>query len=228
MPVRRQRSEYTRRAKVATYSIAFRVIGVPFDNKARLIVKMLEKNGERTESSICYAIFREQEFLREHRGQEDFWKVFGEVIKKWSWAKDDPRWEEWKKKKEAREKAKLAQQEMLQNQTYTKAAYPLFSGFIYFIQGESGGPIKIGYTTDLEQRLKTLQTGYPDRLDLLLAFPGKPKHEKAIHKQFEPYRLNGEWFRPTPEVMAKIKEFAILNAYVSAPNKDLMQLSNLY
>lgn len=218
MPVRKRRNyRYTK------YEQVFKVIGVPFDNKATLIVKMLEKEG-RTEGSICFAIWREKETLIEHRNNKEFWKVFGEAVNKWSWSKDDPRWQDYKKKKDAQRKAK----ELQEKRTFTKPVNDESPGFIYFIQGECGGPIKIGYTTDLLKRLKTLQTGYPDLLEVLLAFPGKPEYEKAIHKQFEEYRLNGEWFKSCPEVLARIKHFAVLNEYVTNGNKDLMQLSKLY
>jgi len=213
------------RRRVTKYEQAFRTIGVPFDGKAKLMVKCLE-NGGRTEGSICFAIWKEKNTLIEHRDTKEFWRVFGKVVEKWSWAKDDPRWEEWKKKKAARDEAKKAQQEIEKRRTYKKPSKGDLKGFIYFIQGECGGPIKIGYTTDLEQRLKSLQTGYPDRLELLLAFPANPNYEKAIHKQFEEYRLNGEWFKPTPEVLKKIRYFGLLNAYVSADNnKDLMRMT---
>lgn len=215
------------RKKVVRYEQAFRSIGMVFTNKAQLIVKMLEKDN-RTEGCICFAIWKERSLLEEHVGQKDFWKVFGEVIDKWCWKKDDPRWIEWKKKRLAQEQAKQLQLDLRKANTYQKPSKKGMSGFIYFIQGISGGPIKIGYTTDLENRLKTLQTGYPDRLEYLLAFPGSPEHEKALHKQFAQYRLNGEWFNPDPKVLERIKHFTVLNAYVSAPDVDIMRMNRLY
>lgn len=211
--------------KITKYDCAFRTIGVPFDNKAKLIVKALEKDG-RTEGSICFAIWKEQGLLIKHRGEKEFWKVFGEAVKKWSWSKDDPRWEDYKKKKLQQDKAKQYQEKTIKERAFIKPVKNDLSGFIYFIQGECGGPIKIGYTTDLVKRLSSLQTGYPDRLELLLAFPGNRKHEKALHDKFEEYRLNGEWFRPAPKVLEKIKELCYLSAYVVADNnKDLLQVT---
>lgn len=35
------------------------------------------------------------------------------------------------------------------------------SGYVYFVQCEGGGPVKIGATRNLEQRLLALQTGCP-------------------------------------------------------------------
>lgn len=209
--------------KIKKYEQAFEVIGVPFDNKARLIVKALEKGG-RTEGSICFAIWKEHDALIKRRQDKDFWKVFGETIKKWSWAKDDPRWIEHKKKKIQQEKAKQYQEKLIKERTFKKPADEELEGFVYFIQGECGGPIKIGYTTDLKKRITSLQTGYPDKLELLLAFPGNPGLEKTIHKMFDPYRLNGEWFRSAPEVLEKIQKFAHWNTYMSDVGGDMMQI----
>lgn len=220
MPVREKKGFFK-------YERAFREIGVFYDSKAKAILNELESEG-RTEGSICYALWKERELLRLHRDKPDFWIVFKESVQKWSWAKDDPRWEDWRKKKDAQDKARKRQEEIIEemrDRTFYKPYAKDLTGFIYFIQGECGGPIKIGYTTDLENRIKKLQTGYPDRLQLLLAFPGNKQFEQAIHKQFEQYRLNGEWFRPAPEVLQRIGYFALLNAHVAAKAKDLMQVT---
>jgi len=209
MPTRQEK-------RITEYLHAFRVIHVPFDNKAKLIVKMLERGG-RTEGSICFAIWKEKDTLIEHSKNKDFWKVFGEAVNKWSWAKDDPRWIEYKKKKEAEERAKLAQEKMVKDRVYDKPTDEKMKGFIYFIQGECGGPIKIGYTTDLKARLKTLQTGYPDRLELLFAFPGNPEDEKKTHERYGEYRLQGEWFRPTPELLKSIQKLSYLKSFEFRP-----------
>jgi hypothetical protein len=74
-------------------------------------------------------------------------------------------------------------------------------GFIYFIQGERGGPIKIGYTTDVMNRLKTLQTGYPYPLKLLLAIHGSLEKERNIQKEFINIKLQGEWFEPSEKLI---------------------------
>lgn len=207
----------SKKKKRITYDRAFNSIGVPFDGKAKFIVKMLEKQGH-SEGSICFSIFKEQNTLREHNQSKDFWKVFDEVVKKWSWSKDDPRWQEYKKKKQAEERARLEQERMVKEKVYDKPTDEITKGFIYFIQGECGGPIKIGYTIDLAQRLKSLQTGYPDRLELLFAFPGNPEDEKKMHDYFKDFRLQGEWFRSTPEVLDKIQRLSYLKSFEFRPS----------
>jgi len=73
---------------------------------------------------------------------------------------------------------------------------------IYFIQQDINGPIKIGYTeNNPESRLKALQTGNSNTLTLLGYIDGEEQQEKMIHRFFNGYRINGEWFRPDPFVM---------------------------
>jgi hypothetical protein len=66
-------------------------------------------------------------------------------------------------------------------------------GFVYFMK--SGGMVKIGFTTDLEQRTKTIRNGNPHELTLLGAMPGTDDTEFFLHQMFAPYRSTGEWFR---------------------------------
>lgn len=80
------------------------------------------------------------------------------------------------------------------------------SGSIYFVQGESGGPIKIGYTTNFKNRIVSLQNGYPEKLVLLAQIPGTEETEEAFHIELQRHRLNGEWFSPHEDVLAKIAE----------------------
>mgnify|MGYP000564849394 FL=1 len=74
-------------------------------------------------------------------------------------------------------------------------------GSVYFIV-ESGweldpgeSKVKIGYTSGSpRERMRTLQTGSPSRLELVASFDGGESLEKAFHKAFSPLRLHGEWF----------------------------------
>lgn len=80
------------------------------------------------------------------------------------------------------------------------------STVVYFIQGEDGGPIKIGRTDDLAKRIVGLETSRPDRLVTLGTFPGTLRDESEIHQRFADIRERGEWFQATPELLAFIKE----------------------
>lgn len=78
-------------------------------------------------------------------------------------------------------------------------------GFVYFIQADSG-PIKIGFTRDLRQRISSLE-GH-ERLRLLAAFDGGRKLEKRLHRLFRPHRKRGEWFWPHAHIFREIMALA--------------------
>lgn len=68
-------------------------------------------------------------------------------------------------------------------------------GWIYYIHTD--GKVKIGYSTDITRRLRA----YPPGSELLAVHPGTPDLERAIHHQFDAYRVAGrEWFRPCDEI----------------------------
>lgn len=78
-------------------------------------------------------------------------------------------------------------------------------GQVYFIQAESGGPIKIGKAVDPWQRLSQLQTGRHEKLHVLAVMPGGLDAEKQLHKKFAAHRVMGEWFMPDEEILDFIR-----------------------
>jgi hypothetical protein len=72
---------------------------------------------------------------------------------------------------------------------------------IYFVQAGSGGPIKIGSTKDLLDRISVLQTGNHEQLTLLGCVDGTSSDERAFHTRFAPHRIRGEWFFPCRELI---------------------------
>ena len=76
--------------------------------------------------------------------------------------------------------------------------------FVYFIstrERKGMQPVKIGYSKDPEKRLKRLQTGHPNRLEVMkmvkcASEKDGRKLEKTLHwlakRKFQ--KLNGEWF----------------------------------
>lgn len=68
---------------------------------------------------------------------------------------------------------------------------------VYFIKG--GQLIKIGYTTDLEQRLASLQIASPAVLTVVHWDPeGTREDERSYHDQLAAHRRQGEWFAAKP------------------------------
>lgn len=76
---------------------------------------------------------------------------------------------------------------------------------MYAIQAGEDGPIKIGLAAKPWERLATLQTANPVRLHGRAAWRGSPAEEKALHEMFATDRLEGEWFRPTPEIVGLVE-----------------------
>lgn len=74
---------------------------------------------------------------------------------------------------------------------------------IYFIQDDTVFNIKIGFTDgdDASGRLNALRTGCPVGLTLLNTMPGDRAVEAALHQRFAAYRVQGEWFKPCPELI---------------------------
>jgi hypothetical protein len=79
-------------------------------------------------------------------------------------------------------------------------------GYLYFIQAEAGGPIKIGYTGWPEKRLVTLQVAHAEKLVILAKTKTSKENERQIHEHFAGSRIRGEWYEPTPELLANIAE----------------------
>jgi hypothetical protein len=73
---------------------------------------------------------------------------------------------------------------------------------IYFLRGIHGGPIKIGYTSDVRERRQRLQRHYKCKLKVLAAIEGGVQDEKEIHARFAHLRIGKtEQFRPAAELM---------------------------
>ena len=202
--------------KVTTYQQAFEgELGMKVDDNVKGFIREMEAKGH-TEKSICFSIWKGSEKICAFKGDSRFFNILRNEIGKWSWPEGDPRWDEyWKRKNEEkkaaaiREEIELAAEYEGEVQAIEKRAEKVpknVKGFVYFFQGECGGAIKIGYSRDPEKRLRTIQTGYPDTIKILLIIPGTEKTEKILHKQFGKSRLKGEWFRPDDYVIEEIKE----------------------
>jgi hypothetical protein len=70
---------------------------------------------------------------------------------------------------------------------------PRAKGTVYFVQYWDA--VKIGWTSNLPQRLLHLQAGLPEKLTLAFSMPGDILLERSLHTRFSSDRLHGEWFR---------------------------------
>lgn len=79
--------------------------------------------------------------------------------------------------------------------TRHKAATPSRPEFVYFARRASDGAIKIGWSHDPTARTKTLGA------ELLNSIPGSRRLEQDLHARFDADRLDGEWFRPSADLL---------------------------
>lgn len=87
--------------------------------------------------------------------------------------------------------------ETLGQRHYSFWSARLYEGtsYVYVIRAGKNNPVKIGVAKKPLVRLKTLQTGNPQTLRLLLVVPGGERLEAALHHRFAEYRLDrSEWF----------------------------------
>lgn len=78
-------------------------------------------------------------------------------------------------------------------------------GYVYFMQEDGGGPIKIGKSKEPKGRLRRLQTASHSRIRLLAVVQGYDMVEAQMHRRFAASRIRGEWFKPTHELLAFIE-----------------------
>jgi hypothetical protein len=79
---------------------------------------------------------------------------------------------------------------------------------VYFL--ESAGLVKIGMTTGMDYRLKSLRTMSAVPIDYLTSTPGSYGIERALHLHFAEHRSHGEWFRPNEPLVNLIEVLAQL------------------
>jgi Meiotically up-regulated gene 113 len=78
---------------------------------------------------------------------------------------------------------------------------PRHATVVYFIQADVGGPVKIGTTRDVQQRLASLSVAHALDLRVLATFPGGTREERELHARFASDRLRGEWFSSSPALL---------------------------
>ena len=79
---------------------------------------------------------------------------------------------------------------------------------IYFIADLRANLVKIGYSINPDNRLKQLQTSYPDKLYIVFVEEGDYDKEKEYHSLYSEYKLySKEWFK----IDGKLKEYLMNN-----------------
>ena len=90
---------------------------------------------------------------------------------------------------------------------------------IYALQSINGGPIKIGFSDDVESRRRQLESHYGLPLALLATFEGGRNEERSIHERFAHLRFGKtEQFRPAADLLAFIGRPLLVS-----PNPDAVE-----
>lgn len=76
---------------------------------------------------------------------------------------------------------------------------------VYLIHDVTNNSCKIGFSSNPETRLKGLKVGTLNDLKLIAVLYGNFIREKEIHKQFDHYRIRGEWFSYNDEIVKFFK-----------------------
>ncbi|MBB3053521.1 putative GIY-YIG superfamily endonuclease [Prauserella isguenensis] len=82
----------------------------------------------------------------------------------------------------------------------TRTRPPEQDTYIYIIGEETSPHVKIGMTTDLHQRLKSLQSTSPASLHVRWSALGSRDIEQQLHAEFARHRTHGEWFKFSAKV----------------------------
>jgi hypothetical protein len=80
--------------------------------------------------------------------------------------------------------------------------------FVYFFIVKSRGEIKIGQSSDPDERRRKLQTGSAEKIETLHVTRGGKKVEEQWHRRFAHLRTGAgrEWFKADPELLDAIEQ----------------------
>jgi hypothetical protein len=94
-------------------------------------------------------------------------------------------------------------------------------GYIYFAKHVGVDGVKIGMTTkdDVKDRIKSMETFSPSGVDLLgsIYSPNAQDLEKQLHKDFQDFRMHGEFFNIHPSEI-----YSIIDDYRYQKNEVLV------
>ena len=82
--------------------------------------------------------------------------------------------------------------------------------FVYLISDSRQVFCKIGVTTNIDGRLKVLQTANPMPLVVLATISGGISLESELHRVHAKDRLNGEWFKLTDSIKESFEAYRLL------------------
>ena len=84
--------------------------------------------------------------------------------------------------------------------------------FLYVVGNSVSGPVKLGFSNDPPKRLKQLQTGHAEKLELYYQHEVNDGrlYEGLLHKTFNHNRRIGEWFDLTVDEAIAYIQFILI------------------
>lgn len=91
---------------------------------------------------------------------------------------------------------------------------------VYFIKHKGIDAVKIGRTVDLGKRLLALNNASPYGIEVIGVIESEDslKLEMSLHKRFSSFRLNGEWFSVSEDVILNIIRLYKDDEYIKSKN----------
>jgi hypothetical protein len=83
--------------------------------------------------------------------------------------------------------------------------------YVYIVQGEKTGLLKIGLASNVRRRLLMMQSTSPDILRVIKVLgpiSGAHQIEQAFHWAFAEHRKHGEWFAPDEEILNAVDSWS--------------------
>jgi hypothetical protein len=83
------------------------------------------------------------------------------------------------------------------------------TGFVYLMQCNGpDGPVKIGWSVDVERRLSMVRVDNPFPVELLASIPSDDvlRDEANLHARFAQSHIRGEWFAASPGLLRFAKD----------------------
>ncbi len=81
--------------------------------------------------------------------------------------------------------------------------------FVYILSSEKTKLTKIGYSSNVRQRIKALQNSGPDGLILKCLIRGGIETESMLHKKYASKRKHGEWFSLSEEDIQSLQSISV-------------------
>lgn len=82
---------------------------------------------------------------------------------------------------------------------------------VYIARFGALGPVKIGFSNHVQQRLNSIQSQLWDEFTLLRLLDGTGADERALHRRFASLRIKQEWFTYSAEMMGDLGLRDLLN-----------------